>query len=71
METGKNRMESLGDVSEMSALMQFYCQMMSDNKGFVREMGRDPLSGFTSTNLSVLRPYGVWVVISPSISRPH
>jgi 1-pyrroline-5-carboxylate dehydrogenase len=65
METGKNRMESLGDVSEMSALMQFYSQMMIDNKGFVREMGRDPLTGFTSTNRSVLRPYGVWVVISP------
>jgi 1-pyrroline-5-carboxylate dehydrogenase len=28
-------------------------------------MGRDPLKGYTSTNLSVLRPYGVWAVISP------
>jgi 1-pyrroline-5-carboxylate dehydrogenase len=28
-------------------------------------MGRDPLTGYTSTNVSVLRPYGVWLVISP------
>ena len=28
-------------------------------------MGRDPLVGYTSTNHSVLRPYGVWLVISP------
>jgi 1-pyrroline-5-carboxylate dehydrogenase len=28
-------------------------------------MGKDPLVGFTSTNVSVLRPYGVWLVISP------
>jgi hypothetical protein len=28
-------------------------------------MGRDPLVGYTSTNYSVLRPYGVWLVISP------
>ena len=27
--------------------------------------GRDPLKGFTSLNLSVLRPYGVWVIMSP------
>ncbi len=33
--------------------------------GFVVEMGRDPLTGFHSTNFSILRPYGVWVVISP------
>ncbi len=26
---------------------------------------RDPLEGFVSTNVSVLRPYGVWLVISP------
>jgi 1-pyrroline-5-carboxylate dehydrogenase len=28
-------------------------------------MGRDPLVGYKATNLSVLRPYGVWLVISP------
>jgi 1-pyrroline-5-carboxylate dehydrogenase len=28
-------------------------------------MGVDPLKGYTSHNVSVLKPYGVWVVISP------
>jgi 1-pyrroline-5-carboxylate dehydrogenase len=28
-------------------------------------MGRDPLIGYTARNTSVLRPYGVWAVISP------
>jgi 1-pyrroline-5-carboxylate dehydrogenase len=28
-------------------------------------MAKDPLVGFDSTNTSVLKPYGVWVVISP------
>jgi 1-pyrroline-5-carboxylate dehydrogenase len=28
-------------------------------------MGSDPLVGYSSKNVSVLRPYGVWLVISP------
>ena len=28
-------------------------------------MGCDPLTGANSTNLPVMKPYGVWVVISP------
>jgi 1-pyrroline-5-carboxylate dehydrogenase len=28
-------------------------------------MGKDPLVGFESTNVSVLRPYGVWLIVSP------
>ena len=28
-------------------------------------MGKDPLPGYDATNYSVLKPYGVWVVISP------
>src|SRR3972149_1067348 len=38
---------------------------MEANAGFAIELGRDPLTGFESSNVSVLRPYGVWVVISP------
>jgi len=38
---------------------------MEKNDGFIVEMGRDPLVGYTSTNWSVLKPYGVWLVISP------
>jgi len=38
---------------------------MEKNDGYIVEMGRDPLVGYTSTIVSVLRPYGVWLVISP------
>ncbi|HEX2697163.1 MAG TPA: aldehyde dehydrogenase family protein, partial [Anaerolineales bacterium] len=65
LEVGKNRMESLGDVQETADLMYWSAQMMEENKGFTRPMGKDPLTGFDSTNVSVLRPYGVWLVISP------
>jgi 1-pyrroline-5-carboxylate dehydrogenase len=65
MEVGKNRMESLGDVAETADLFRYACSSMERNNGFIVEMGRDPLSGFVSSNVSVLRPYGVWLVISP------
>jgi len=65
LEVGKNRMESLGDVAETADLIRYSCYQMEKNEGFIVEMGRDPLVGYTSTNTSVLRPYGVWLVISP------
>ncbi|MGE5376691.1 MAG: aldehyde dehydrogenase family protein, partial [Bacteroidota bacterium] len=33
--------------------------------GFIKPMGKDPLTAWDSTNVSVLRPYGVWLVVSP------
>src|SRR5512142_52888 len=65
MEVGKNRMESLGDVQETADLMYWSAQMVEENNGFIKPMGKDPLTGFDSTNVSVLRPYGVWLVVSP------
>jgi 1-pyrroline-5-carboxylate dehydrogenase len=65
MEVGKNRMEALGDVAEAADLIRYACHQMEKNEGFIVEMGRDPLVGYSSTNISVLRPYGVWLVISP------
>ena len=65
MEVGKNRMEALGDAAETAALFRYACTRMEDNNGFVAELGKDPLVGFVSENTSVLRPYGVWLVISP------
>jgi 1-pyrroline-5-carboxylate dehydrogenase len=65
MEVGKNRMESLGDVAETADLIRYYCDEMERNNGYVVEMGRDPLVGYSATNLSVMRPYGTWLVISP------
>ena len=65
MEVGKNRMEALGDVAETADLIRYACYQMEKNDGYLVEMGRDPLVGYTSTNYSILRPYGVWLVISP------
>lgn len=65
LEVGKNRMEALGDAAETADLIRYSCDRMEANNGFVAEMGRDPLTGFESTNKSVLKPYGVWLVISP------
>jgi len=65
LEVGKNRMESLGDVAETADLIRYACYQMEKNGGFILEMGRDPLVGYTASNISVLRPYGVWLVISP------
>lgn len=65
LEVGKNRMESLGDVQETADLMYWSAQMMEENNGFIREMGKDPLVGYDATNISVLKPYGVWLVVSP------
>jgi 1-pyrroline-5-carboxylate dehydrogenase len=65
LEVGKNRMEGLGDAQETADLIYYSCDQMEANGGYLKEMGRDPLAGFRATNLSILRPYGVWVVISP------
>jgi 1-pyrroline-5-carboxylate dehydrogenase len=65
LEVGKNRMEGLGDVAETADLMRYSCSRMEANNGFIAEMGRDPLEGFVSTNISSLLPYGVWLIISP------
>ncbi len=65
LEVGKNRMESLGDIAETSDLVRYACSQMEENNGYVFEMGKDPLVGYEARNISMLRPYGVWLVISP------
>ena len=61
-EVGKNRLEALGDVEETADLLRYYSDEMEQNNGFVRPMGS--LSDTEHTR-SVLRPHGVWAVISP------
>jgi 1-pyrroline-5-carboxylate dehydrogenase len=65
LEVGKNRMESLGDVQETADLMYYSALMVEQNDGFIKEMGKDPLVGYEARNVSVLKPYGVWLIISP------
>ncbi len=62
VEIGKNRLEALGDVEESADLIRYYCRQIEDNDGFAHSMGT--LSPHEQTH-SVLRPYGVWGVISP------
>ena len=65
LEVGKNRMEGIGDAVETADLIRYSCTQMENNKGYDTQMGTDPFEGYVSTNKSVLRPYGVWLVISP------
>jgi 1-pyrroline-5-carboxylate dehydrogenase len=70
LQVGKNRMESLGDVQETADLVSYACSQLEANQGYQAEMGRDPLVGYEARNISVLRPYGVWLVVSP-FNFPH
>jgi 1-pyrroline-5-carboxylate dehydrogenase len=62
MEVGKNRLEALGDVEESADLIRYYCTQMEQNEGFSHAM--DTIADRETTR-SVMRPYGVWGVISP------
>ena len=62
IEVGKNRLEALGDVEETADLLRYYSDIYEQNDGFVKPMGS--LSAAERTR-SVLRPYGVFAVISP------
>jgi 1-pyrroline-5-carboxylate dehydrogenase len=61
-EIGKNRLEALGDVAETVEFLRYYAGQITEHDGFVT-----PLSshGPNDVNTSVLRPFGVWAVISP------
>ncbi|NDJ53536.1 MAG: aldehyde dehydrogenase family protein [Chloroflexi bacterium] len=62
MDTGKNRLEALGEVGETIDIYSYYADKMEEDAGYVYEMksetGRD-------RNRSVFKPYGVWGIISP------
>jgi 1-pyrroline-5-carboxylate dehydrogenase len=62
MEVGKSRLEALGEVEETADLIRYYADAMEKNRGYINELGK--LSD-NETNMSVLKPFGVWVVISP------
>ncbi|HKB08776.1 MAG TPA: aldehyde dehydrogenase family protein [Candidatus Polarisedimenticolia bacterium] len=62
MEVGKNRLEAMGDGQETADLMNYYCDQMERHQGYEEPMDR--LSD-KEDNRDLLRPYGVWVIISP------
>ncbi|NIR42054.1 MAG: aldehyde dehydrogenase family protein, partial [Actinobacteria bacterium] len=61
-EVGKSRLEALGGVAEAVEFLRYYSAQMERHDGFVIELGS---LGPDEKNVSVLRPYGVWAVISP------
>jgi acyl-CoA reductase-like NAD-dependent aldehyde dehydrogenase len=65
LEVGKNRMESLGETQETADFFSGYADEFERNHGFDHAMPDDPLLDYRSHNRSVLKPYGVWAVITP------
>lgn len=61
-ENGKNRLEAMADVDEAIDFLRWYPSELERNEGFDSEMGRAMPSERSG---SILRPYGVWAVISP------
>ncbi|MGA8038508.1 MAG: aldehyde dehydrogenase family protein [Acidimicrobiia bacterium] len=61
-EVGKNRLESLGDVAETVEFLRYYSNQITEHDGFVTPLGS---YGPNDVNTSVMRPFGVWAVISP------
>jgi 1-pyrroline-5-carboxylate dehydrogenase len=62
MESGKNRYEAIAEVSEGIDMLRYYAEVYEENRGFVLEM--KPESPAAECR-SVMRPHGVWAVISP------
>jgi len=65
LEVGKNRMEALGEAQETVEFFRLYADEFEQAEGFEHALPDDPLPGYRSHNRSVMRPYGVWAVISP------
>jgi 1-pyrroline-5-carboxylate dehydrogenase len=62
-EVGKNRIESLGEIEESADLIRYYAQTMEDNDGYEHPMGN--LGDTAVHTKSILRPHGVFAVVSP------
>jgi 1-pyrroline-5-carboxylate dehydrogenase len=61
-ESGKNRYEALAEVSEGIDMLRYYCDIYERNEGYILPT-KSEVEGEMCR--SVLRPYGVWAVISP------
>jgi 1-pyrroline-5-carboxylate dehydrogenase len=63
LEVGKNRLEALGDVEETADFFRYYSERMEENDGFDHPM--DNLGDAAVHTRSVLKPHGVWAIVSP------
>ena len=62
LEVGKSRMEAMGDAEESADLIDYYCQVVEENNGFIRPLGKLLPNEKTA---DVLRPFGVFACIAP------
>lgn len=62
LDNGKNRYEAVGDVDEAIDYLRYYSEEIVRNRGYEREI-QGVLPG--EKVKSVMKPYGVWGVISP------
>jgi 1-pyrroline-5-carboxylate dehydrogenase len=60
-ETGKTRLEAIGEVQEASDIIRHYTRLMLENHGYDNVMKTSP----TEDTFDVLVPYGVFGVIGP------
>ena len=63
IEVGKNRLEALGEVEEAADLLRYYADVFEGNDGYDHPM--DNLGDDAVHTRSILRPFGVFAVISP------
>lgn len=62
LEVGKNRLEAIGEVQEVADLIYYSCNQMEKNNGYIRDLTNESPKHH---NRSILKPFGVWAVISP------
>lgn len=60
-ETGKTRLEAVGETQETVDIIRHYTAEVERNDGFVLQQASTP----TELNFDLLRPYGVFAVIAP------
>jgi 1-pyrroline-5-carboxylate dehydrogenase len=60
-ETGKNRLEAVGEVQEVLDMVTHYCDQIESNGGFSKPMKSTP----AENNTDVLVPFGTFAVIVP------
>ena len=61
-EAGKSRLEAIGETEESADFFSYYASVIEETDGFRHVMG---IPGSPEESVSLLRPYGVWAVISP------
>jgi 1-pyrroline-5-carboxylate dehydrogenase len=61
-EAGKSRLEALGEIEEAADFFSYYANVIEETDAFRTVMG---IPGSPEESVSVLRPYGVFAVISP------